>query len=525
MKCNFCPLGGEIHLSGNDKIDMQKTRCSVCPRAVLNIELQQHPARLKHPLFYGRKSTYKSIVLDIKQRLNKRTAFLLGPGMTLEETALAIILAGHSGSELIAISIPEDEKNTVLKNRGRLSELKDCETILAIGDPLENSPALFLDFENVDVVNIDNRPGMTSRIAKNTIIPQIGKTAHVLRELIKALEGYSPKTEHYDVREKDIENLARSLMRGGRNAVVFSGGFGHFIYSEMIINLAREISNHLGDNSSFFCLSTGANSRGINRLLRVNNLGGIEKVIDAIEAGRVETLFMFGCDIKQSLPNLDISSIPTRIQTTVIQTHSTREMTHVLPAKLLGEKTGSVLSLEEHIIRLENQIPTPSGFSDENFIKDILENNYAINTWDIAEQLSRYREPKPRISKAKSLRKIVMAGFVPPGHHNDGALTSVMELNRNDKKQVRVSASLAREHKLRMGDRISIFANAPFKTIIDDSLPDNMILVPVSDIDARKGFVGTFEPERAAFAKIDQLVDIKKPKETPYNFQIVNPDE
>ncbi|MFP4458578.1 MAG: molybdopterin-dependent oxidoreductase [Candidatus Zixiibacteriota bacterium] len=494
LKCQFCSLQDDIYineLSSNDKkdafcIDYDSTKSGVCARGHLMAKLYSHPNRIKEPLLSNERASYGLAIESLSRMLDKNTAFLLGPSLTLEDALSAIKFSKELGSDFVSLAIPEDETVSFLMNRFSFESFNDSNLVIIVGDVLSTHPTIsryFLSFfknENKSLVVIDNHETVTSGSADLFLQILPGQVGAFIKELVRYNNEEWSNLDKYRIDKSEIESFT-DLMNDAKNPIIlFSNNFGHFYQPERIGYQAQKLAQSLGDSHNFAYLPIGSNSRGIYRLLRQNDMKKLPETLKAIESGKVSKIVMLQTDITEAVPAIDLFNIESIIQSTLLPTAITPYCHIVLPGLLLGEKKGTLLTLEEKLERL-NPIKNKYNILQENRIfsgmAGILN---GITQKEIAEILKSYRQPPKKSGTFFAINKPVYIGFSEPFHHSDGSLTRSLLQNDTDKFKEKLSLKKAMDN--------------PVITDFDQNDEKSIIMTPVHIPEFRRLFTRKFEP-------------------------------
>ncbi|MCD6595542.1 hypothetical protein J7L68_07705 [bacterium] len=510
--CHFCSMQDYFGLTGESVFysvhygsqNVVKTKHfserRICPRGNFCNELAQHKHRVGYNLVDGEFAKTDFALDAIKESFSamdkSRSAILLSGSLTLEEALLAAKLGEKWGTKLVAQIFPEDEISAKFLNNFSFADLSKMQAVIAIGDIFSLHPTIskfvhdarFADRKNF-LAAIDNCRSRTSRFAWSFLNAKPGSVADVIEALANAVSCKEYSIENTGVDESAFEQLVSILKNTENAAVLFSPGIGRFSEPLRVGFWAKELAE--SKNFQFASFSTGSNARGISRLLNSYGFEPINKVIDAIESGEVESLMCLECDPIEAFPKIfnRIKSMKLVVTTATLPTAIVENANIVISSKHLFEKKGTLLSPMEKIITMDDPFPSPDYPGEMTLLKSLLENEGIRPTAEISEikeHLGAFHfisEP-PDVMKNRS-GKLTAVGYHTPHHHGDGSYTRraswVIRQTKDKDNSVIIGLGLAEEIGVSNGDSLVVSTDAgksEFSVIIEEDQLDNVVLIP-----------------------------------------------
>ncbi len=513
VTCHFCsmqdnlifsstPPFNSVHFESESalKVDYATTGRRACPRGNYCIELAQHKKRLAYS-FLNKEIVKSSKALDrilnaFKSSDPDKIAILLSGSLTLEIAYLAVKVAKTSGVKWLASINFEDIVTSSFLNNFDFEQLSKMQLILSIGDIFSLNPTIarpihdarFADRKNF-LSTIDNCRSRTSRFAWLNLRSKPGKVADLVEALAKAAIGDKYSLEGLSIDKSTFEKLLNSLKDYEKVAILYSPGAGHFHNPDRIGFWAKKLA--VSTDAMFAALSTSSNGRGISRILDVNGFGDLNGILKAIRNDKIENLICFGCDPIETFPRIaeSISRIPFKVVTATLPTAITQISDVVIPTKHLFESTGTILSLEEKLIKLDDSYPVPDYPCEKAILSDILSSygkSSVITDSELRTSLKSFsfvtESPAKREFNAGELYAI---GFHYPHHHGDGSITRkiswVIKNTLSSDYSVLIGPELAEKINVMNGDSVMVetpIGKAEFAALIEEDQFPDVILVP-----------------------------------------------
>ncbi len=473
----------------------------ICPRGNFCIELAQHKLRTTYSRIDGQKVSSEDALREIEQRTfsidRKRISIILSGSLPLEEAYLATKLAKAYETRLVAQIFPEDYISARFLNRFSFDDIKNQQLILAIGDVFSLHPSIakvvhdtrFASRRNVFSV-IDDTATRTSRFSWAFLKANHGSVADVVEALSKAVSGEEFSIDRTGVNKALFDQLVGIIKKTEKGMVLFSPGIGSFSEPMRIGFSAKKLADSA--KFGFAAFGIGSNGRGISRLLSAMGFATIGEVLKAISDGKVDALLCLGCDPIESFPNLyeHIRKIPLIIATTILPTAIYESANITVPSLTIFERKGTLLSLEEKLVKLDDCLPAPDYPAESSVLSKLLSSldiDAEAPIVDIKKNLDEFDfaaespEPQPDVREVR----LVAKGYNPAHHHGDGSITRratwVKRYAETTDNSVIIGPKLARSLLVKNGDSVFVQTNngqSEFVVSIEEDQPDGVILVP-----------------------------------------------
>jgi len=498
VTCHFCsmqdnlifsstPPFNSVHFESESvlKVDYATTGRRACPRGNYCIELAQHKKRLAYS-FLNKEIVKSSIALDrilnaFKSSDPDKIAILLSGSLTLEIAYLAVKVAKTSGIKWLASINFEDIEMQLILSIGDIFSLNPT-----IARPVHD--ARFADRKNF-LSTIDNSRSRTSRFAWLNLRTKPGKVADLVEALAKAAIGDKYSLEGLSIDKSSFEKLLNSLKDYDKVAILYSPGAGHFHNPDRIGFWAKKLA--VSTDAMFVALSMSSNGRGISRILAVNGFGDLSGILKAIKNGEIENLICFSCDPIETFPRIaeSISRIPKKVVTATLPTAITQISDVVIPTKHLFESTGTILNLEEKLIKLVDSYPVPDYPGEKAVLSDILSSygkSSVITDSELRNSLKSFSfVTEPPAKREFNAGELYAIGFHYPHHHGDGSITRkiswVIKNTLSSDYSVLIGPELAEKINVMNGDSVIVetpIGKAEFTALIEEDQFPDVILVP-----------------------------------------------
>ncbi len=541
VTCHFCSMQDKLILNFTDIFDSvhfgeqssvrgfyDTGERRVCPRGNFCIELSQHKLRTSYARIDGEHARTDEAMATLVSRLGEiepsKTAILLSGSLPLEDAYLAAKLAKKLQTDLIAQISPEDDITAKYLNKFSFEELPKQQIILAIGDIFSLHPTIsravhdarFAERKNLLAV-IDNNKTRTSRYTSSFLRAKPGKVANVMEALAKSAAGEEFSIENAGVDENAFDQLTSILKNTEKCTVLFAPGVAHFAEPLRVGYWAKKLSEI--KHFDFAAMGTGSNGRGISRLLSSFGFMGINNLLNAIVNDEVETLICIDCDPIEAFPGLyeHIKKIQFIAATTTLPTAIYQLANIVIPSLHIFERKGTLLSLEEKLLQLDDALPAPNYPGGSDVLSALIRNSGekdSVSVSDIQQKLNEFDfiadAPKPYSAPSANIYAV---GYHLPHHHGDGSLTRrstwVKKYAEKFDNAAVVGSALSEKLGLTNGDSIVVqtkSGKSEFLVSIENDQFDDVILIPAYMPNGRSLFgwcsVGGFVPAAADIAKI-----------------------
>ena len=511
--CHFCSMQDMFGLSGDRSFESVHfgvqnlvrphyfSQKRICPRGNFCVELVQHAKRTAYPKV-GEDIVKTAEAFEfIKSRLAEvdktKTAFFLSGSLTLEETYAVARLAQKWGTRWVSLIYPEDYVVASFKNNFDLQSLAESKIIVAIGDLFSLHPTIakfvhdarFAERKNFLAV-IDSARSRTSWFAWSFLGAKPGRVADVVEALAKAVLGQEYSIDGTGVDKGAFETLAESLRNTDEVAILFAPGAGRFAEPLRIGYWAEKLA--LERNFGFCAFGTGANGRGIARLLTTFGFAHISETVNAVAEGRADAVFCLGCDPVEAFPKIygGFSDAKLKVAVASLPTSAAQMADVLIPEKHLFEKTGSLLSLSEDVYQMQDCYPVPDYPGSGGLVEKLLDSegeSAQTNLDEIKLKLDEFNfiEEAPQAAGSPEA-EIFAVGYCAPYHHGDGSLTRraswVIRTIGDRDNAVLIGPALAEKLGIKKYDPITVRTDGgegEFYAVIQEDLGENVVMVPM----------------------------------------------
>lgn len=212
-RCIYCSLCCEVtYEREDDKAIPSQEEGRFCARACVVADLSDHPLR-SYVAELRRKVKLEPTELDevvgwLKKELEgaeENAAVLLDGNTTNENLSAGVRFAREViGTENLAIYLPSSDEallDGICTTQASLSEpegLRDCDVILAIGDPFSSHPVVSEPVLKAksrtrgnELITIDSINGRTAKFATRPILVKPGQEAEAVASILKAVDAGS----------------------------------------------------------------------------------------------------------------------------------------------------------------------------------------------------------------------------------------------------------------------------------------------------------------------------------------------
>ncbi|RKZ32815.1 hypothetical protein DRQ33_05210, partial [bacterium] len=380
ITCHFCSMQDYFGLSGENLFDSVHYDSNnvikahyfgerrLCPRGNFCVELAQHKQRVGYSLidneFVKGREALDTVANSLDTVDKSKIAILLSGSLTLEEAFLAGKLANKWGTKFVSQISPEDEIVAGFMNNFSFASLPQMQVIISVGDIFSLHPTMakfihdarFAERNNF-LTTVDNCSSRTSRYAWCNLKASPGKVADLMEALAKAVSGEEYSIDNTGVDKDSFQQLVSTLRDTTNACVLFAPGVGRFSEPLRVGFWAKKLAE--ARKFQFSAFATGANGKGISRLLNTFDFVSTNEVISAIRSGDVEALLALGCDPIESFPGLydHFKNIKFIATTATLPTAIVEIADVVIPSYHLFEKSGTILSLVEKLTQLDDPFP------------------------------------------------------------------------------------------------------------------------------------------------------------------------
>lgn len=372
-------------------------RGSLCAKGNMSLELMTHPRRLESPLLRederARPVGWEEALRFVVARLDRIRAahgggsigMLLGPQLTLEETAAALRLARALGTTHVDLCEPGDHAvlSGIAYSAARparvesVEQLDTMDALLVVGDLLTLAPcaakpvldARYRSRRNTVAVLAPNRTRTVWFGRPALPCVATGEAPALALMLALALEAAGPggpawadaarahlaRFTHGELERRSglaqasAAAVGRALAAGPSAGVLLAGQLGATARLDLVSGLAALLAEAVG--ARFLAMLEGANSHGIRaELARAGYAGGAgyttPELLEATVTGDIQALLVFGADPVAAFPGLvagQAARTAALLAVTAPLPGLTARAAHVvLPSAVFGEKSGSV---------------------------------------------------------------------------------------------------------------------------------------------------------------------------------------
>ena len=520
VTCHFCSMQDKFTLSFADVFDSahfgqesfvkslyNSGERRVCPRGNFCVELCQHKLRTSYARIDGEHAITDEAISTIASRIGEiepsKIAILLSGSLPLEDAYLAVKLAQKLGTDLVAQIYSEDDVAAKFLNKFSFDELSLQQTIVAIGDVFSLNPTIARPIHNARFAArrntfavIDNCRTRTSRYSWSFLRAKPGKVADIIEALAKNISGENVSINDTGVDASAFERLASIIKNTDKGTILFAPGVAHFAEPLRIGFWAKKLAETKQFN--FAAMGTAANGRGISRLLSAFGFSGTNNVLNAIGNGEVDALLCLGCDPIEAYPRMfeHIQKIGFISATTTLPTAIYQIANVVVPSLHLFERKGTLLSLEEKFVSMDDPLPSPNYPGESGVLSALLNNlgeSSSVSPSDIQQKISDFtflvEEPEPHTASSTDLCAI---GYHLPHHYGDGSLTRrstwVRRYAEKSDNAAIISPALAEKLNVKNGDSVAVqteHGKSEFSVSIENDQFDDVILIPAYMPNAR----------------------------------------
>jgi hypothetical protein len=242
--CPFCSFGCEFGLVFNDfglsGVEYLKDGSSegrLCPRGSAAALYLNHPKRLSMPIKDGKPVEWVKVEKDIRKTLEKpkNVAVTFDRNITIEEYHALTAFCRNSGIEYTASTYCEPEAllRRFLETPTTSSDIDDCEMIVVVGDPFNQTPMISKSLINWKFKARNNRLVVIDSIRTHT--------AHFASDFCQvtagtealALLGLAGETSGVDIAAVSgfdsarIDEIGSSFKAAKKGLIVVSLSFAH----------------------------------------------------------------------------------------------------------------------------------------------------------------------------------------------------------------------------------------------------------------------------------------------------------
>ncbi len=539
--CCFCSMQDELVLSEDDLFESAYFGSGsfvrahygtgvrrLCARGNFCVELSQHKRRTSYAKVDGEEVPAQKAVSELVSRIEQfdksRVALLLGGSLPLEDALLAARLGEAWGTRFVALAAPEDYISAKLQNKfAGFDELAKKQLIVVFGDVFSLHPtvaravhdARFAERRNAFVC-VDNCRTRTSWFAYPALVAMPGKVADAAEALAKAAMGEQFSIDGLGVAEKDFEQTVNLINGAESGAVLFAPGVGHFAEPLRVGFWARRLAEAKGFD--FVAFGTTSNGRGIARLLSTYGFATITETLDALSDGQIDAVLCLGCDPVEAFPKSfeHIRSAGFVATTATLPTAVVQNSSVVIPSLHLFERKGTLLSLDERLVSVDESFPAPDYPGEEGVLRELLRSagvDDSVPQGELEGRLGGYEfisePPEPHSIPAGD---VFAVGYSAPYHHGDGSITRrinwVIRNVADDGNVAIVGPALAERLGVGAGSTITVETAAgksAFSVSVAEDQVDNVVLVPTYMPNARSVLgwcsVAGFIPAAATVSK------------------------